>query len=128
MYIESNLSYQIRGAIFEVYNELGPGLLESVYQKALIFELKSRKLRVESEVFLPVYYKGVKLEMNFRIDLLIEDKIVIEIKSVENLSSVHHKQLLNYLKLARKELGILVNFNTDTLTNQIFRKVNTMSK
>ncbi|MGV3632091.1 MAG: GxxExxY protein [Bacteroidota bacterium] len=127
MLLENQLSYQIRGAIFEVYNELGPGLLESVCHKALLLELKSRKLKVDSEVVLPVFYKGELLNMNFRMDLVVENRIIIEIKSVEELHKVHHKQMITYLKLADKELGILVNFNTDSIPEQIFRKINVKS-
>lgn len=124
MLVEEKLTYQIRGAIFEVFNELGPGLLESIYRNALLQELNSKGLKVLSEVYLPVIYKSQKLALNYRIDLLIEDKVIIEIKSVEQVQKVHHKQLLTYLKLANKPLGILVNFNTDSIGSQIFRKIN----
>lgn len=121
---ENEISYEIRGAIFDVYNELGPGLLESVYQSALMFELLERELEVKQEVPLPVDYKGNRLELGFRLDLLVENKVIIELKSVEKLMKVHHKQLLTYLKLTELKLGILVNFNEDNIKEGIFRKVN----
>lgn len=124
MLIENQLTFEIRGAIFEVYNQLGPGLLESVYHKALLIELKSLGLDVKSEVAIPVFYKNVSLNLNFRLDMLVNNEVIIEIKSVEELHKVHHKQLINYLKLANKEIGILVNFNTDSISKQIFRKFN----
>ncbi|MCB0479963.1 MAG: GxxExxY protein [Flavobacteriales bacterium] len=121
---ENKISYEIRGAIFDVYNELGPGLLESVYQSALLFELIERGLNVKSEVPLPVVYKEKKLELGYRLDLLVNDLVIIEIKSVEMLMNVHHKQLLTYLKLTGLKLGILVNFNEDQIEEGIYRKVN----
>jgi GxxExxY protein len=123
---ENEISYKIRGAIFNVYNTLGPGLLESVYQSALEYELKNEGLKVKKEVPLPVYYNDVKLEVGFRLDLLVEDKVIIELKSVESIADVHHKQVLTYLKLSNLKLGILVNFNTDNIVEGIFRKVNNL--
>jgi GxxExxY protein len=104
------LSYQIRGAAMEVYNTLGPGLLESIYHKAMIYELQSRGLSVKSEVPVEVYYKGVLIENSLRLDLLVNDQIIVELKSVENIQPVHYKQLKTYLKLFNKELGWLINF------------------
>ena len=121
---ENDISYLIRGGIFEVYNNMGPGLLESVYQKALAFELTSKGLDVREEVPVKVFYKGEKLNIGFRIDLLINQKVLIEIKSVELLHGVHHKQVLTYLNLSDLKLGILVNFNTDRIDQSIIRKVN----
>ncbi len=121
---ENEISYLIRGAIFKVYNEFGPGLLESVYETVLLFELQKEGLDVKSQVPLPVFYEGNKLEIGFRLDLLVNDKVLIEIKSVENLAEVHHKQVLTYLKLSNLKLGILVNFNVESITKGIFRKVN----
>ncbi|MBP9600002.1 MAG: GxxExxY protein [Lutibacter sp.] len=121
---ENDISYLIRGAIFKVYNELGPGLLESVYEAVLYFELQKQGLEVKKQVPLPVYYEGNKLEIGFRLDLLVNNKVIIEIKSVENLVEVHHKQVLTYLKLSNLKLGILVNFNVEEITKGIFRKVN----
>lgn len=121
---ENDISYLVRGAIFKVYNELGPGLLESVYETVLLFELQKQGLDVKSQVPLPVFYEGNKLELGFRLDLLVNDKVIIEIKSVENLAEVHHKQVLTYLKLSNLKLGILVNFNVENIEKGIFRKVN----
>ncbi len=121
---ENELSYQIRGAIFEVYKNLGPGLLESVYESALLRELFTQKLQAASQVQLPVLYKNTPLDINFRIDILVENKVLIEIKSVERLTEVHHKQVLTYLKLSGLKLGLLVNFNDVNINNAIHRKVN----
>ncbi|MCF6306797.1 MAG: GxxExxY protein [Flavobacteriaceae bacterium] len=121
---ENDISYKIRGAIFNIYNALGPGLLESVYVAAFMFELKKEGLKVRKEVPVPVYYEGEKLEVGFRLDLLVENKVIIEVKSVENLAEVHHKQVLTYLKLTKLKLAILVNFNVDDIKSGIFRKVN----
>ena len=104
------LSYQIRGAAMEVYNTLGPGLLESIYHKAMIYELQSRGLSVKSEVPVEVYYKGVLIENSLRLDLLVNDQIIVELKSVEDIQPIHYKQLKTYLKLFNKELGWLINF------------------
>ena len=121
---ENDISYKIRGAIFNIYNALGPGLLESVYVAALMFELRKEGLKAKKEVPLPVYYEGEKLEIGFRLDILVENKVIIEVKSVENLAEVHHKQVLTYLKLTKLKLAILVNFNVDNIKSGIFRKVN----
>ena len=121
---ENEISYKIRGAIFNIYNTLGPGLLESVYVTALVFELEKEWFNVKKEVPVPVYYEDEKLEVGFRLDLLVENKVIIEVKSVENLAKVHHKQILTYLKLTKLKLAILVNFNVDNIKFGIFRKVN----
>ena len=121
---ENDLSYVIRGAIFKVYNTLGPGLFESVYELALCHELTKSGLSVACQVALPVIYDDVKLDAGFRIDILVEDMVIIEIKSIEHLAEVHHKQVLTYLKLSQLKLGILVNFNSADISKSIFRKVN----
>ncbi|MDQ8143742.1 GxxExxY protein [Chryseobacterium sp. CFS15] len=121
---ENDISYKIRGAIFDIYNELGAGLLESVYVAALEWELLNHGLQVKREVPVPVHYKEVKMDLGFRLDLLVENKVIIEVKSVENLAEVHHKQVLTYLKITKLKLGILVNFNVATIKDGIFRKVN----
>jgi GxxExxY protein len=108
----NDLTYNIRKAIYAVHNELGYGFLESVYEAAMIFELKSLGLFVASQVELPVRYKNKELDHGFRIDLLVE------IKSVETIHDIHKKILLNYLRMARKHLGILVNFNVTTLVDK----------
>lgn len=121
---ENELSYKIRGAIFKVYNTLGPGLLESVYEAALCYQLKKDGLKVDNQVKVDVVYDGKVLPVDYRIDILVDDKVIIELKSVESLLPVHHKQLLTYLKLTKKKLGLLVNFNSDDITQSIIRKVN----
>jgi GxxExxY protein len=121
---ENEISFEIRGAIFSVFNRLGPGLLESAYEASLKYELIKAGLEVKSQVEVPLIYDGIKLEVGYRIDLLVENKVVIEIKSVERLTEVHHKQLLTYLRLSDLKLGILVNFNCAEITKGIYRKVN----
>jgi GxxExxY protein len=123
---ENEISYKIRGAVFKVYNALGPGLLESAYEATLMHELIKENLGVKSQVLLPVVYDDVKLDVGYRIDLLVANKVIIEIKSVENLAEVHHKQVLTYLKLSGLKLGLLVNFNCSEIEKGIFRKVNSL--
>ncbi len=123
---ENELSYIIRGAIFKVYKKLGAGLFENVYKHILKYELEKLGLFVKMEVPLPVIYDDHKFDIGFRIDLLVNDKIIIEIKSVEKLAEVHHKQTITYLKLTGLKLGILVNFNSDNIASDIFRKVNNL--
>ena len=119
----NDITYKIRGAIFAVYNALGPGLLESVYELALMHELSKQGLNVKRQVKIDVYYDNVLLETDFRLDILVEDSVIIELKSVETIKDVHHKQLLSYMRLAKKPIGILVNFNTNRIADSIFRKV-----
>lgn len=121
---DNQLSYQIRGAIFEVYNTLGPGLLETVYEEALCFELHQRGLKVERQLEVPIRYKEASLSTPLRLDIIVEDQIIIELKSVKELLDVHYKQLLTYLRLMNKSLGILVNFNTDDISSSIRRVIN----
>ena len=120
----NDLSYAVRGAIFKVYNALGPGLLESVYEAALEYELTEMGFQTNRQVNLPVIYNEVKLEAGFRIDMIVENKLLIEIKSVEDIHAVHHKQVITYLKLSGMELGLLVNFNTEDIMKSIYRKIN----
>lgn len=121
---ENEVSYKIRGCIFNVYNKLGPGLLESAYEAALVYELKKESLEVKNQLALPMIYEEIKMEIGYRLDILVENKVIIELKSVENLLDVHHKQLITYLKLSGLKLGLLVNFNSDDISKSIFRKVN----
>ncbi|MHB2149510.1 GxxExxY protein [Calditrichota bacterium LG25] len=121
---ENKISYNIRGAIFKVYNNLGPGLLESVYEAALSYELVKLGHKVEKQVGLPVKYENEIIELGFRMDILVDNLVIVEIKSVESLKPVHYKQLLTYLKISGLKLGILVNFNTDDLEKNIVRIVN----
>ena len=118
------MTYEIRGAIFDVYNELGPGLLESVYEEAMAFELKERGLEVVRQVEVPVIYKGNELKTPLRLDLLVNNQVIVELKSVEEMKPVFAKQLLTYLKLMDKRIGLLVNFNTNNLRESIKRIVN----
>ena len=120
----NRIADKIIGAAIEVHRELGPGLLESVYEYCLMAELKKRGLNVQSQVKLPVVYKGEKLQKDFFIDILVENEIVIELKCVEVVLPVHQVQLLTYLRLADKRLGYLLNFNVPLLKNGIYRKVN----
>jgi len=121
---ENDITFIIRGAIFKVYNELGPGLLESVYEAALLYQLRKDGLQVENQKILNVYYDGNILPIDFRLDIIVEDKVIIELKSVEMLKDLHKKQLLTYLKISGKKVGLLVNFNTNDLTKNIVRIVN----
>ncbi|MBC9813074.1 GxxExxY protein [Crocinitomicaceae bacterium CZZ-1] len=123
---ENELSYAIRGCIFNVYNNLGPGLLESSYETALIYELSKIGLKHSRQVGLPMWYESVKMDIGYRLDILVENKIIIELKSVEYILDVHHKQLITYLKLSNLRLGLLVNFNSDNIAKSIFRKVNNL--
>ena len=116
---ENDISYKIRGAIYKVYNELGTGLLESIYEAALSYQLRKGGLKVETQVPINVYYDGVLLPVEYRLDILVEDKVIIELKSVEELKKLHHKQLLTYLKISGKKLGILVNFNVESKVEPI---------
>jgi len=116
------ISSQIIKAAITVHKTLGPGLLESVYQRCMIIELGSMGLAVESEVDLPVFYREQKItDLGFRLDLLVESSVIVELKSVEKVAPVHKKQLLSYLRLAHKELGLLINFNEVLLKNGITR-------
>lgn len=114
----------IVNSAFEVHKELGPGLLESVYQSCLIEELKSKGLDVLSQVSLPIYYKGKKLEKYYLIDLLVEDAIAIELKATEKINPLYEVQLVTYMKLAGIKLGFLINFNVQYFKDGIKRKVN----
>ena len=118
------IARHIVNAAFDVHKELGPGLLESVYEVCLVEELRNRGLFVESQVKIPVIFKGKTLEKEFIVDLLVENCVIIELKAVENLLPVHEVQLVTYLKLANKKLGFLINFNVSHIKIGIHRKVN----
>lgn len=120
----NEITYEIRGAIYDVYKELGPGLLESVYEEALCFELEQRGLKVERQVQVPIMYKGNVLKTELRLDVLVENKVMVELKSVEEMKKVFAKQLLTYLRLMDKKIGLLVNFNTDNILTSITRVAN----
>lgn len=115
---------KIVDAAYHVHKELGPGLLESVYEYCLIEELKSRNLTVASQIKLPVVYKGKQLDKEFIMDILVENEIIIELKAVEQILPVHEVQLLTYMKLADKKLGYLINFNVPLIKDGIRRKIN----
>ena len=121
---EDEITYQIRGAIYDTYNTLGPGLLESVYEEVLIYYLSKRGLFVERQVEVPIEVDNFILSTPLRLDLLVEKTIIIEIKSVTDMRDLFHKQILTYLKLTGLHRGILVNFNTADIQKSIWNKVN----
>ena len=123
MLLDEELTRQIIGAAIEVHRQLGPGMLESTYEACLCHELTKRGLAARRQVKLPVVYDGVRIECGYVIDLLVEDKVIIEIKSVEKVIPVHEAQLMTYLKLSGKRTGLLINFNVPLLINGITRRV-----
>ena len=122
--IVERLSYKVIGCAFEVHSELGPGMLESVYEEALVIELKGQGFDVKRQQQVPVYYKGQKLSTDLRYDLLVNDELLIELKSVEAILPVHCKQLLTYLKVLKLRDGLLINFNVEKLTQGIKKIAN----
>ena len=122
--MNDSLSYRVIGCVLEVYKTLGPGLLESIYEKALLQELTANGLEAQSQVPVQIDYKGKDLGDGLRMDILVEDRLIIELKSVEVLLPVHYKQLLTYLKLTGKKVGLLINFNVENLMDGIHRVVN----
>ncbi|MGM3304424.1 GxxExxY protein [Anabaena sp. WFMT] len=123
---ENEIAKEVVDAAFKIHTRLGPGLLESAYQAILEYELRKRGLQVESEKPIPVVYEGVFLEAGFRADLIVEDKVIIELKSVETIHPVHKKQLFTYLSLADKRLGLLINFGAFLIKDGISRVVNNL--
>ena len=123
---ENQISYAVIGAAIKAHKSIGPGLLESAYEYALAYELKESGLLVQQQVPLPFIYKEVKLEVGYRLDLLVEKKVIIEIKSIEALQPVHYAQLLTYLRLTDLRLGLLINFNSFPLKGNIHRVVNNL--
>ncbi len=122
--IENNLTEKIIGCAIEVHKILGPGLLESAYQECLYYELKNAGLKVEKEKPMPIVYKDIKLDHGYRIDLLVENKVVVELKTVEAFTDVHLAQVLTYLKLGNYKLGLLINFHVTKLINGLKRVIN----
>ena len=120
---DNEITYLIRGAIFDVYNALGPGLWESVYEEALCYELVKRGLKVERQKQVPIVYKGAVLKTDLRLDILVNDQIVIELKSVEEMKPVFFKQVKTYMKLMDKHLGLLVNFGENDMKDGIHRVI-----
>jgi len=121
---ENEIAKVIVDAAYKIHTNLGPGLLESVYQTVLEYELRKRGLRVEAEQPIPVFYEGVRLEVGFRADLIVENQVIVELKSVETVHPIHKKQLLTYLRLANKRLGLLINFGAFLIKEGISRVVN----
>jgi GxxExxY protein len=121
---ENAIAREIVDGAFRIHTTVGPGLLESVYETVLSYELSKRGLRIVRQQLVPVVYENVRIEAGFRADLIVEDKVIVEIKSVEMLAPVHKKQLLTYLKLADKRLGLLINFNTVLIKDGITRIAN----
>jgi GxxExxY protein len=126
--MDRDYTYRIIGCVYEVYNQLGPGLLESIYEAAMIKELQANGFEVKNQVQVPVYYKGELICPDLRLDLIIDDKVILELKSVVEYRTVFEKQLFTYLRLKNCELGYVVNFNTDSIRNSIYPVVNTHFK
>ena len=120
----NELSYRVIGCAIEVYKTLGPGLLENAYEKAMVHELVLQGIPVKSQVAVEMNYKGTNIGEGLRLDLLVDDELIVELKSVEEVKPVHHKQLLTYLKLMDKRVGLLINFNVDDIMGGIHRVVN----
>ena len=121
---ENDIAKIVVDAAYKIHTRLGPGLLESAYQVILAYELRTRGLRVETEVPMPVTYEGISLEIGFRADMVVEDLVILELKSVENVADVHKKQLLTYLRASGKRLGLLINFSAPIIRQGITRIVN----
>jgi GxxExxY protein len=120
---DNDITYQIRGAIYDVYKNLGPGLLESVYEEAMVYELQKRGLTVERQKEVPIHYDGHILKTQLRLDLLVEGRIIVELKSVKEMQDVFWKQTRTYLRLLGLQVGILVNFNTDDILNDSIHRI-----
>jgi GxxExxY protein len=124
---ENEIAKEIVDAAFKVHTTLGPGLLESVYEAVLAHELSKRGLHAERQKSLPVVYENIRLDEGFRVDLMVSDKVIVELKSVEGVAPVHKKQLLTYLRLADKRLGLLINFGEARIKDGITRIVNKLT-
>ncbi|MBD2456726.1 GxxExxY protein [Nostoc sp. FACHB-87] len=124
--IENEITGAVVNVAYKVHTTLGPGLLESVYESVMDFELRRRKLKVSRQVAIPVIYEGMYLDEGFRADLIVEDRVIVELKSVEAVHPVHKKQLLTYLRLADKRVGLLINFNVTLIKDGISRVVNNL--
>ena len=117
----NQITYEIIGAAYKVHSSLGPGLLESAYEVCLEYELLKKGFKVERQKPLPVIYEDVKLDAGYRIDLLIEDVVIVELKAVEKIAPIHHAQIMTYLKLSERKLGLLMNFNVTDMKKGIKR-------
>jgi len=126
VYLHQELTHQIIAAAIEVHKNLGPGLLEAVYRSCLALELESRELKYQKEVAVPLLYKNKKIDHCFRLDFLVENKIILELKSLETMLPVHKAQLLTYLRLADKQVGLLINFNVSVLKAGIHRCISSI--
>lgn len=120
----NEISEKIIGCAIKVHKALGPGLLESTYEVCLVYELQKAGLKVESQLALPVIYDGIKLDAGYRIDLLVEDSVIVELKAIDSLLPIHEAQVLSYLKLSGKKIGLLINFNVKLLVNGVKRLAN----
>jgi GxxExxY protein len=120
----NEITDRVIGAAIEVHRHLGPGLLESAYEECLCYELSRSGLRFERQVPLPVEYKGLRLDCAYRLDLLVEGSVLVELKAIEELLPIHKAQVLTYLRAARKQVGLLINFNVEVLKNGLSRIVN----
>jgi len=125
---ENQIANEVVDAAVKIHSELGPGLLESVYDVVLASELDRRGLRVERQVPIPIEYQGLRIDEGFRADIIVDGKVILELKSVEQLAKVHHKQLFTYLKLADKRLGLLLNFGAELMKDGIKRIANGMEQ
>jgi GxxExxY protein len=125
---ENQIAKEVVDAAVKIHSELGPGLLESVYDVVLASELDRRGLRVERQVPIPIEYQGLRIDEGFRADIIVDGKVILELKSVEQLAKVHHKQLFTYLKLADKRLGLLLNFGAELMKDGIKRIANGMEQ
>lgn len=123
---ENELSFKIIGCAMKVHTELGPGLLESAYEECLFYELTRSGLKVKKQLILPVVYYDVELDAGYRVDLMVEDKVIIELKAIEEFKDIHLAQLITYLKLSECKLGLLINFNVRSLKDGIKRVANGM--
>lgn len=120
----NKISEKIIGAAIQVHSTLGPGLLESAYEACLKYELEKQELKVSSQIVLPVIYDEMKIDLGYRLDLLVEDSVIVELKAVNKITPIHEAQLLSYLKLSGKRLGLLINFNVILLKDGIKRRIN----
>jgi GxxExxY protein len=123
---ENEIATIIVNTAYNIHVKLGPGLLESVYEEIMFYELQKQGLKIERQKAIPVFWDEIKMDIGFRADLIVENKIIIELKSVEKIASVHPKQLLTYLKVTNKKLGLLINFNEKLIKNGITRIVNNL--
>jgi GxxExxY protein len=120
----NDLAYKIVGCAIEVHKHLGPGLLESIYEECMLYELEKRGLQAKSQLLVPVFYDGVQVKIPLKLDLIVNDTVIVELKAVDQIASVHKAQLMTYLKLTKKPKGLIINFNTDNITKSAIPLVN----